>query len=93
MTAVVQASGARRVFPQEVNRTCGQPGFFKQLAATRVGRTFSRIDQARWQFPGEGLERGPVLPHERNFSALGESNDRDVIGLLDRVINLRFLAA
>ena len=76
-----------------MNRSCGQPGFFKQLAATPVGRAFSRINQARWQFPGEGLERRPVLPHERNFFVRGESNDRDVIGLLDRVINLRFLAA
>src|SRR5262249_6008833 len=40
-----------------------------------------------------GLERGAVLPHDRDFAGAGERNDRDVIGLLDRVIDLRRRAA
>src|SRR4029450_7912348 len=37
--------------------------------------------------------RRAVLPHDRNFPAWGERDDRDVIGLLDRVIGLRRRAA
>src|SRR5262249_16032538 len=47
----------------------------------------------RGQLPGERFERRAVLPHDRDFPAWGERDDRDVIGLLDRVIGLRRGAA
>ena len=88
VNAIVETSGAGRVFTQGMDRARGQSGLFEQFAAAGLGRAFAGIDQARRQLPGEGFERGPVLPHDRNLAAAGERDDRDVIGLLDGVIDL-----
>src|SRR5262249_13867657 len=63
------------------------------LTPAAFGRILAGVDQARRQLPGVSLERGAVLPHYRNFAGAGERDDRDVIGLLHRVIDLRRRAA
>src|SRR5215472_1750571 len=91
--AVVEASGAGGVLAERVNGARGEAGLFHELAPAAVGRVFAGIDQARRQLPRERFERGAVLPHDRDFSAARERDDRDVIGLLDSVIGLRRRAA
>src|SRR5262249_9988876 len=87
--AVVEAPGAGGVLAQRVNGARGEAGLFHELAPAAVGRVFAGIDEARRQLPGERFERRAVLPHDRDFPTGGERDDRDVIGLLDRVIGLR----
>ena len=89
--AVVEAPGAGAFVAQRVNGARGQAGLLHELAAAAVGRALAGIDQAGRQLPREGFDRRPVLPHDRHLAAARERDDRDVIGLLDRVVDLRRL--
>src|SRR5262249_42067828 len=91
--AVVEAPGAGGIFAERVNGARAEPGLFHELAPAAAGGVSAGMEGARRQLPGERFERRAVLPHDRNFPAWGERDDRDVIGLLDRVIGLRRRAA
>src|SRR5262249_41782129 len=80
----VEPPSAGGVPAQRVTGARGEAGLFHELAPAAVGRVFAGIDEARRQLPGERFERRAVLPHDRDFPAGGERDDRDVIGLLDR---------
>src|SRR5262249_35916130 len=89
--AIVQAPGAGGVLAERVHGARAKARLFQKLAPATFGGILALVDEARRQFPAIGLERRPVLPHDRNFSGAGERDDRDVIGLLDRVVDLRRL--
>src|SRR5262245_56538549 len=93
MDAVVEAAGAGGILAQGMDGARGEAGLLQKLAPAALGGILAGIDQARRQLPGVSLERGAVLPHDRNFAGARERNDRDVIGLLHRVIDLRRRAA
>ena len=76
MDAVAEPSGAGRGLAQRVHGARRKAGLLQQLARAALGRGLAGIDQARRQFPGEGFQRRPVLPHERDRAAGGQRDDR-----------------
>ncbi len=93
MNAVAEPARTGAVFAQVVDGTRGQASLFEQFAPAAVGRSLPGIDQPGRQLPRECFERRAVLPHDRDLAAASERDDRDIVGLLDRVVGLRRLAA
>jgi hypothetical protein len=67
-------------------------GLFQKLAGARLGRIFPALDQARRQFPGEGFERRPVLPNNRNAAIRCPRNNGEIVELANGVVDLRRFA-
>jgi hypothetical protein len=93
MNAIVEPPGARRAVPQPVNRLGGESSFLQKFAAAAFGRILAGIDEAAGQLPSVLLHRRTILPHQWEAPAGRACDDRDVIGLFDRVIKLRRRAA
>ncbi len=87
--AVAQPSCAGRAVAQAVDGARQAAGLFQQFAAAACGRVLAGIDHAGRQLPGERLGRRPVLPYNRDAPIGQDREDRNVIGLLDRVIDVR----
>ena len=64
-------------------------GLFQKLAGARFGRIFPALNQARRQFPGEGFERRPVLPNNRNAAIRCPRYNGEVVELTNSVVDLR----
>src|ERR1700688_3784557 len=88
MELVRQPRGARRVGAERMHGLGGLSGFFHQLAPAGLDGFFALVYQAGRQFPGEALQRRPVLPQDRIFSVRRASHNGELFWLPAGVIKL-----
>src|SRR5689334_24061368 len=88
MDGVRQTCGARRVAAKCMYRTGRIPRFLKQFTTARLLRRLAPFDGAGRQFPGELLNGGPELADDRKLSVGRTRDDRNIIALGDRMIQL-----
>src|SRR5262245_5094184 len=88
MNSIREPRGAWRVAAERVHGACRISGFLEQLASAALGRRLTLVDRAGRKFPCEYFDRRPKLTDDRKPSVRGARDNRHIILLADRVIDL-----
>src|SRR5690242_1971086 len=88
MDLVREPCGAWRIAAEHVQDARRISGFLEQLAAATFGRRLSLVDRAGGKFPGECFDRRSELTDDRDPSIRGARDNRHIILLADRMVEL-----
>jgi len=88
MDLIREPGGAWRVAAEHMHCASRISGFLEQLAAAARSRRLSLIDRAGRKFPGEFFDRRPKLTDDRKLSIRSARDNRHIILLADRMIDL-----